>query len=95
MIFRNYTVFLIKLLVINTAELKLKLFREIDTLDKYKLEEFYGFLLNFLNKNNTDDEWNSLTTAKKNGLLEAINEMNISEGVANDSILKKYTDKYA
>ena len=79
----------------NTAELKLKLFREIDTLDKSKLEQVYGVLLNFMNKNNNEEDWNSLSNAQKNGLLDAVNEMSNSDGIDNDMLLKKYTDKYA
>ena len=79
----------------NTAELKLKLFREIDTLDKSKLEQVYGVLLNFMNKNNNEEDWNSLSNAQKNGLLDAVNEMSNSDGIDNDVLLKKYTDKYA
>jgi hypothetical protein len=33
----------------SSAELKLKLFREIDTLDKSKLERVYGLFVNFIN----------------------------------------------
>lgn len=79
----------------NTAELKLKLFREIDTLEKSKLEQVYGILLNFMNKNNDEDDWNSLSKAQKKGLLDALNEMSTSDGIDNDVVLKKYSDKYA
>jgi hypothetical protein len=36
----------------STAELKLKLIRKIDTLEKSKLEEVYGILINFINQDN-------------------------------------------
>lgn len=79
----------------NTAELKLNLFREIDALEKSKLEQVYGILLNFMNKNNDEDDWNSLSNAQKNGLLDAVNEMSTSDGIDSDVLLKKYTDRYA
>lgn len=33
----------------NTAEIKIKILKHIDTLDSDKLEGFYGLLLNYVN----------------------------------------------
>ncbi|MDP2088303.1 MAG: hypothetical protein Q8J84_02765 [Flavobacteriaceae bacterium] len=79
----------------STAELKLKLFREIDTLEKSKLEQVYGLLLNFINKENDTEEWNSLSKAQQKGLIDAIEEMNISDGVDHKVVIEKYKKKYA
>ena len=79
----------------NTAELKLKLFREIDTLEKSKLEQVYGLLFNFIHQENDTEEWNSLSKTQQKGLIDAIDEMNSSEGVDHKSIMKKYKAKYA
>ncbi len=38
------------------AELKLKIFREIDALDKSKLEDFYGFFMNLFHGQKDIDE---------------------------------------
>jgi hypothetical protein len=32
------------------SDLKLKLFRQIDSLEKDRLEELYGFLINYINE---------------------------------------------
>ena len=79
----------------STAEIKLKLFREIDTLDKSKLEQVYGLLFNFLNKENDTEEWNSLSQMQQSGLLEAIEELDSSEGIDHQSIMDKFRKKYA
>jgi hypothetical protein len=79
----------------SASELKLKLFREIDTLEKPKLEQLYGILLNFLNKDDDTEEWNSLSKTQKKGILDAIDEMDSSEGISNESLLDKYRNKYA
>jgi hypothetical protein len=78
-----------------SAELKLKLFREIDTLDKSELEQFYGLFVNFINKENDTEEWNSLSKSQQNGLIDAIEEMNSSEGIDHKTIMDKYKKKYA
>jgi len=49
----------------NIAELKLNFFRQIDRLDKVKLEEAYGVLLNYLNSKDDLDEWNNLTAEQR------------------------------
>lgn len=79
----------------STAELKLKLFREIDTLEKSKLEQIYGLVLNFINKDNDTEEWNALTTTQQKGLLDAIEEMNSSEGMDHKKVMEKHKNKYA
>lgn len=79
----------------STAELKLKLFREIDTLEESKLEQVYGILLDFINNESNTEEWHSLSKTKQKGLIDAIDEMNSSEGIDHKSILDKYKQKYA
>jgi len=79
----------------STAEIKLKLFREIDNLDKSKLEQVYGLLFNFLNKENDTEEWNSLSHRQQNGLLEAIDDLDSSDGIDHKSIMDKFREKYA
>ncbi|MBG6061497.1 hypothetical protein IWX83_001280 [Flavobacterium sp. CG_9.1] len=79
----------------STAELKLKLFREIDNLEKTKLEEVYGLLLNFINAEKISNEWDTMPQAKQQGLLDAIEELNSNDGLAHQSVLDKYKTRYA
>lgn len=78
----------------STAELKLKLFREIDTLEKSKLEQIYGLVHNFINKHNDTEEWNTLTSIQRKGLIDAIEEMNSSEGIDHKTVMEKYKNSY-
>jgi len=86
---------LVKLMIMSTAELKLKLLREIDTLEKSKLEQIYGLVFNFINKDNDTEEWNALTSAQQKGLLDAIEEMNLSDGIDHKKVMEKCKNKYA
>lgn len=79
----------------STAELKLKLFREIDALEKPKLEQMYGLLHNLVNKDIDTEDWNILSSAQRKGLVDAIDEMNASEGIDHEKIIDKYKNKYA
>ena len=78
----------------NLAELKLDLFRKIDSLDKSKLEEAYGILLNFINSKNDYKEWDNLTDTQKDAIIFGLNELNEGLGIKNEEILKKYRKKY-
>ncbi|SHF74691.1 hypothetical protein SAMN05444396_101183 [Flavobacterium segetis] len=78
----------------STAELKLKLFREIDNLEKTKLEEVYGLLLNFINSEKNSNEWDTMPKAQQQGLLDAIEELNSNDGLAHQSVLDKYKTRY-
>ncbi|HSN48828.1 MAG TPA: hypothetical protein VLR29_08715 [Flavobacterium sp.] len=79
----------------STAELKLKLFREIDNLEKTKLEQIYGLVLNFVNKDDDTEDWNALTATQQKGLLDAIEEMNSSDGIDHKKVMEKHKKKYA
>ncbi len=79
----------------STAELKLKLFREIDTLEKSKLEQVYGLFVNFIHQENDTEEWNKLSKAQQKGLIDAIEEMNSADGIDHGTLMDKYKKKYA
>ena len=79
----------------STAEIKLKLFREIVLLDESKLKEVYGLLFNFLNKETDTEEWNSLSLAQQTALLEAFHELDSCEGSDHKTIMDKFRKKYA
>jgi len=51
-----------------TSDLKLKIFRQIDSLEKSRLKEFYGFLINFINEKKDLDDWEKLTEEQKQGI---------------------------
>ena len=48
-----------------TSELKLKIFRQVDSLDKSRLEDFYGVLTNFINGQKEIDDWIEISKFRK------------------------------
>jgi len=54
------------------SDLKLKIFRQIDSLERNRLEELYGVLLNFLNEKKDISDWERLTEEQKQGIFDAI-----------------------
>jgi hypothetical protein len=77
----------------NTADLKIKIFREVDALDAKKLKELYGVLLNFINSNTTED-WEKLSFTEKTGVNDAITEVNEGKGIYHTKVMDKYRKLY-
>ena len=73
----------------STDELKLQIFRQIDSLDANSLKEFYGMMLNYLNSKKESDAWLSLSENERKGLIEAIEEMNNSKGIAHNDVISQ------
>lgn len=78
-----------------TSDLKLRIFREIDALEKSKLEEFYGVLINYLNGKKDISDWEKLSENQKQGILDAIDEIDAGKGIPNKAVLDKFRKKYS
>ena len=79
----------------DASELKLRIFREIDSLEKGKLQEIYGYVQNYIRGNKDIDEWDSLSLAQQEGIKEAINNLNSGVGVVHEEVITKYRKKYS
>ena len=77
------------------SDLKLRIFREIDSLEKNRLEEFYGLLMNYINGQKDISDWNKLTANQKKGILDAIDEVDSGKMIPNKTVLDKYRKKYS
>jgi len=78
----------------DASELKLRIFREIDTLEKGKLQEIYGYVQNYIRGNKDIDEWDSLSLAQQEGILEAIEDLDKGVGILHEDVITKYRKKY-
>lgn len=78
----------------NIAELKLKFFRQIDGLDKAKLEEAYGVLLNYINSKDDLDEWSNLTAEQQKGIIDSVEQLENNQGIFHNKVMKKYKNKH-
>jgi len=77
------------------SDLKLRIFRQIDSLEKRKLEEFYGVLLNYINGQKDISDWDKFTATQKQGILDAIDEVESGKGIPNKDVLDKFRKKYS
>jgi len=76
------------------SDLKLKIFRQIDSLEKNRLEEFYGLLLNYINGKKDISDWDRLTFAQKQGLMDAIDQLDSDKGIPHNDVIDKLRKKY-
>jgi len=76
------------------SDLKLKIFRQIDSLEKNRLEEFYGLLLNYINGKKDITDWGLLTPAQKKGLMDAIDQLDSNKGISHKDVIDKLRKKY-
>ena len=77
------------------SDLKLRIFRQIDSLEKNKLEEFYGFLMNYINGQKDISDWDKLSANQKKGILDAIDEIDAGKGIPNKVVIDKFRKKYS
>lgn len=75
------------------AELKLKLFRQIDSLEKNRLEELYGILMNFINAGKKMNDWDELSGEQKQGINDAIDEIESGKGIPHESVMTNIRKK--
>lgn len=77
------------------SDLKLKIFRQIDSLEGKRLEELYGILLNFINEKKEVSDWETMTDEQKQGIIDAIEEIESGKGISNDMVMNKIRKKYS
>lgn len=79
----------------NVDELKLDLFRKIDSLDKSKVKEVYGLLVNLINSKFEDSEYDELTADEKEKLKAGINSLEMGEAISHNKVMEKYRKLYS
>jgi hypothetical protein len=77
------------------SDLKLKIFRQIDSLDKNRLEELYGVLTNFINGHNDLNDWDKLTEVQQQGIVDAIVELDSGKGIPHEIVMEDIRKKYS
>lgn len=78
----------------DTAELKLEIFRQVDSLEHAQLEEFYGLMLNYLHSNFKPYYLAMLTESERAGIEEAITEIENGRGISHVNLVAELISKY-
>lgn len=90
-----FFVILRKANIMDASELKIRIFREIDSLEKGKLQEFYGHLQNYIRGDKDLNDWDILSDAQQEGIKDAITDLNSGMGQVHEDVISKYRKKYS
>jgi hypothetical protein len=77
------------------AELKLKIFRQVDSMEKGRLEELYGVFLNYINGQKDTNDWANLSTEQQQGIFDAIDEIQSGKGIPHETVMKNIRSKFS
>jgi hypothetical protein len=78
----------------NSADIKLKIFREVDSMSSSKLKELYGVMHNYINSKKDINEWIGTSMAEQQGVEAAIKELESDKGIAHQDVMHKFRSKY-
>lgn len=76
------------------AELKLKIFREVDSLEDNRVEELYGLFLNFINGQKDTEDWEKLTKEQQQGIDDAIEEIESGKGIPHEKVMTTVRNRF-
>jgi len=79
----------------NSAEIKIDLFRKLDSLKGNRLEEAYNILLNYINEKNEIDDWKNLTQEQQNAIRHGIKQLDNGEGIEHKKVMSNIRKRYS
>lgn len=80
--------------LMTVAELKIDLFRKLDSLEGEKLEEVYGILLNFMNAKIKPEEWNNLTIAQQEAIQLGLEQLEDGKGRNHSLVMNTVRERF-
>lgn len=78
----------------NTSELKLQIFRQLDLLGKSQLSELSGIVTNLVHGQYGIADWENLSSIEKEGIIDSIKLLNGGEGIKHETVMKKVRRKF-
>ena len=79
----------------DASELKLRIIREIDSLEKGKLQELHGYVQNYIRGTKDISEWDNLSLTQQKGIRQAINDLDKDVSAVHEDVISKYRKKYS
>ncbi|HBG70394.1 MAG: hypothetical protein A2W93_09060 [Bacteroidetes bacterium GWF2_43_63] len=79
---------------VTTADLKLKIFRQLDSLQKNRLDEVYGMLMNYFRGQKDIDDWDNLSEEQKQGIIDAAEQMEQGKNISHQKVMANARIQY-
>ncbi len=76
------------------AELKLKIFRQVDSMKKSQLEELHGVFTNYINGQKDINEWEKLSKEQQQGLFDAMEEIESGKGIPHEKLMANVRKRF-
>ena len=76
------------------AQIKTDLHEKIDHADGNQLKEIYGLLINYFNKHDSLEEWDTLTDSQKDAINEGLAQAEAGEDEPVSELTKRLRSKY-
>ena len=77
-----------------TAELKTELLDKIEHADEVQIKELYGLFINYLNGNETIEEWDTLSVLQQNRIEESLRQADAGLAIPASEAIRKAKAKY-
>jgi len=78
----------------SATNLKIKLIKEIDSLDNKNIDKLYGIVMNFINGQVESESWENLTEVQKAGIDSGINQLDQNKGISHNMVMEELKKKY-
>ena len=78
----------------NSAEIKIDLFRRLDSLKGKNLKDAYGVLVNFMNSDSHISDWENLSKEQKEAIQVGINQLDKDEGKEHSQVMSSIRNKF-
>ena len=78
----------------NPAEIKIDLFRKLDSLKGANLKEAYGLLLNHINGSNNLSDWDNLTFEQKDAIKLGLTQLDDKMGRSHTDVISGLRNRF-
>ncbi|NBG67294.1 hypothetical protein [Acidiluteibacter ferrifornacis] len=78
----------------NSAEIKIDLFRKLDALKGKTLEEAYGILVNYINGESDVNEWQNLTDEQQAAILHGVEQLENGQGRSHNEVMIEMRNRF-
>lgn len=72
------------------AELKLDLFKKLDSFDETKIKDIYGSILNIFNENETYEEWDLISEKEQTRTIKSEEQFHKGQYKQHKEIISKF-----
>jgi hypothetical protein len=78
----------------NPAEIKIDLFRKLDSLKGSNLIEAYGLLLNHINGSKNLSDWDNLSSEQKNAIKIGLTQLDDKKGRSHTNVISDLRNRF-